>query len=31
MFKSIAAWFGRVFGPKDDFKSALMADLGLKR
>lgn len=32
MLRAISNWFGRVFGPKDDdFKAALLADLGLKR
>lgn len=32
MLRAISNWFGRLFGPKDDdFKAALMADLGLKR
>jgi|CXWL01.1.fsa_nt_gi hypothetical protein len=31
MLRAISNWFGRLFGPKDDFKAALLADLGLKR
>lgn len=32
MIRAFASWLGRVFGPKgDDYKSLLMADLGLKR
>jgi hypothetical protein len=32
MLRAISNFFGRLFGPKDDdFKAALMADLGLKR
>lgn len=31
LFKSVAAAFGRLFVPRDDFKARLLADLGLKR
>jgi len=32
MLKSMFGWIGRLFAPRgDDFKSLLMADLGLKR
>ena len=31
MFKAVAAGWRRLFTKRDDFKEALMADLGLKR
>lgn len=31
MFKSVAAFWDRLFVREDDFKALLMADLGIKR
>jgi hypothetical protein len=31
LFRSLAAAWGRLFARKDDFKSLLMADLGIER
>jgi hypothetical protein len=32
MLRAIAAWFGRLFGPKEDnYKALLIADLGIDR
>lgn len=31
LLRAISGAFGRMFGPRDNFKALLMADLGIKR